>query len=188
MQAPRGRIVSVDVAKPKPSFVEVVPEQVETLRQVERVGGKFFVFLPEPFDVVFLQLLKVEQDVVGAFGGADQLVDLSDLKSKIAQLEVDLSGSRRRSSELILLLDERSAQIVCVVGEEAILSGEAHSRANINLPGKQEALIHELHKTGKPLVVVIMPSRAEFDAYDKTAADVAAWPWVRGNRCAAPAR
>jgi beta-glucosidase len=49
--------------------------------------------------------------------------------------------------------------IVCVVGEEAILSGEAHSRANINLPGKQEALIHELHKTGKPLVVVIMAGR-----------------------------
>jgi prolyl oligopeptidase len=39
--APRGRVMSVDVSKPKPSFVEVVPEQAETLRQVERVGGKF---------------------------------------------------------------------------------------------------------------------------------------------------
>jgi prolyl oligopeptidase len=39
--APRGRIVSIDVAKPKPSFVEVVPEQAETLQQVERVGGRF---------------------------------------------------------------------------------------------------------------------------------------------------
>jgi len=33
--------VSVDVAKAKPTFVEVVPEQAETLKQVERVGGKF---------------------------------------------------------------------------------------------------------------------------------------------------
>jgi prolyl oligopeptidase len=39
--APRGRIVSIDVARPLPSFVEVVPEQAETLQQVERVGGKF---------------------------------------------------------------------------------------------------------------------------------------------------
>ena len=39
--APRGRIVSVDVARAKPTFVEVVAEQVETLQQVERVGGKF---------------------------------------------------------------------------------------------------------------------------------------------------
>jgi beta-glucosidase len=49
--------------------------------------------------------------------------------------------------------------VICFVGEESILSGEAHSRANIDLPGKQAALIQELHKTGKPLVVVIMAGR-----------------------------
>jgi len=45
-------------------------------------------------------------------------------------------------------------------GEEAILSGEAHSRANIDLPGAQEELIKELAKTGKPIVLVIMAGRA----------------------------
>lgn len=44
-------------------------------------------------------------------------------------------------------------------GEEAILSGEAHSRANIDLPGAQEALIHQLSKTGKPIVLVVMAGR-----------------------------
>lgn len=44
-------------------------------------------------------------------------------------------------------------------GEEAILSGEAHSRADINLPGAQEELIIELSKTGKPIVLVIMAGR-----------------------------
>jgi len=39
--APRGRIVSIDVSKPQPTFVELVGEQPETLQQVERVGGKF---------------------------------------------------------------------------------------------------------------------------------------------------
>ncbi|MES1184773.1 MAG: prolyl oligopeptidase family serine peptidase [Myxococcales bacterium] len=39
--APRGRVVKVDVASRPPKFVEVVAEQTETLRQVERVGGKF---------------------------------------------------------------------------------------------------------------------------------------------------
>jgi beta-glucosidase len=52
-----------------------------------------------------------------------------------------------------------SDAVVCFVGEEAILSGEAHSRANIDLPGKQTALIQELRRTGKPLVVVIMAGR-----------------------------
>lgn len=45
-------------------------------------------------------------------------------------------------------------------GEEAILSGEAHSRANIDLPGSQEQLIKELSKTGKPIVLILMAGRA----------------------------
>jgi beta-glucosidase len=44
-------------------------------------------------------------------------------------------------------------------GEEAILSGEAHSRANIDLPGAQVQLLKELAKTGKPIVLVIMAGR-----------------------------
>lgn len=44
-------------------------------------------------------------------------------------------------------------------GEEAILSGEAHSRASIKLPGAQEKLIKELGNLGKPIVLVIMAGR-----------------------------
>lgn len=44
-------------------------------------------------------------------------------------------------------------------GEEAILSGEAHSRANIDLPGAQIQLLKELAKTGKPIVLVLMAGR-----------------------------
>ncbi|GHU72077.1 beta-glucosidase [Bacteroidia bacterium] len=45
-------------------------------------------------------------------------------------------------------------------GEEAILSGEAHSRADISLPGAQKELLAELAKTGKPIVLVVMAGRA----------------------------
>ncbi|QZE15092.1 glycoside hydrolase family 3 C-terminal domain-containing protein [Halosquirtibacter laminarini] len=49
--------------------------------------------------------------------------------------------------------------VVFCAGEEAILSGEAHSRAGITLPGAQAALIKELKKTGKPIVLVIYAGR-----------------------------
>lgn len=49
--------------------------------------------------------------------------------------------------------------IVFLAGEEAALSGEAHSRANIRLPGAQEALLAELKDTGKPVVMVLMAGR-----------------------------
>ncbi len=53
----------------------------------------------------------------------------------------------------------QSDVVVIVAGEEAILSGEAHSRASIKLPGAQEAMIRELAKVGKPIVLVIMAGR-----------------------------
>ena len=49
--------------------------------------------------------------------------------------------------------------VLMFLGEEMILSGEAHSRAYLNLPGAQEELVDEVSKTGKPLVVVILAGR-----------------------------
>lgn len=53
----------------------------------------------------------------------------------------------------------KSDAIICCVGEEAILSGEAHCRADIDLPGAQNALIKALAQTGKPLIVIVMAGR-----------------------------
>lgn len=49
--------------------------------------------------------------------------------------------------------------VVIFAGEEAILSGEAHSRADLRLPGDQEALIEAVASTGKPTVLVVMSGR-----------------------------
>lgn len=52
------------------------------------------------------------------------------------------------------------AQIVVLfLGEESILSGESHCRADIGLPGAQEDLVHVLAETGRPIVAVIMAGR-----------------------------
>ncbi len=49
--------------------------------------------------------------------------------------------------------------IVFFGGEESILSGEAHSRADIGLPDAQDSLSSALHQEGKPVVLVIMAGR-----------------------------
>lgn len=54
---------------------------------------------------------------------------------------------------------KRSDIILLFLGEEAILSGESHCRADINLPGAQELLAAELAATGKPVVTVILAGR-----------------------------
>ena len=52
-----------------------------------------------------------------------------------------------------------SDAVVMVLGEESILSGEAHCRADIGLPGGQEALVDAVAATGKPIVLVVMAGR-----------------------------
>lgn len=53
----------------------------------------------------------------------------------------------------------RADVVVCFVGEESILSGEAHSLANLDLQGAQSQLIKSLASTGKPVVTVVMAGR-----------------------------
>jgi beta-glucosidase len=49
--------------------------------------------------------------------------------------------------------------VLLFLGEEASLSGEASSRAYLDLPGAQEALVNEVAQAGKPTVAVIMAGR-----------------------------
>lgn len=48
---------------------------------------------------------------------------------------------------------------ILFVGEDHLLSGEARSRAFLNLPGAQEDLVNAVAATGTPVVLVIMAGR-----------------------------
>ena len=52
-----------------------------------------------------------------------------------------------------------SDAVVVFLGEESILSGEAHSRADIDLPGAQVELVRELRAAGKPIIAFILAGR-----------------------------
>ena len=49
--------------------------------------------------------------------------------------------------------------VVAFVGEEAILSGEAHSLSNLDLQGAQSDLLRAAKASGKPVVAVVMAGR-----------------------------
>lgn len=76
--------------------------------------------------------------------------------------EQALENSRSKNHEgfnAAINIARQSDIVIIFAGEEAILSGEAHCRANIGLPGDQEALIERIAETGKPIVLVIMAGR-----------------------------
>jgi beta-glucosidase len=49
--------------------------------------------------------------------------------------------------------------VVLAVGEAAMMTGEAASRASLGLPGVQQQLVEAIQTTGKPVVVVLMNGR-----------------------------
>ena len=61
--------------------------------------------------------------------------------------------------EEALEIAEWADTVVMFMGEESILSGEAHCRANIDLPGIQHELIEKIAELGKSTVLVVMAGR-----------------------------
>lgn len=75
----------------------------------------------------------------------------------------------------------RADVVLAFVGEEAILSGEAHSLANVELQGVQRQLIEALSSTGKPLVTVIMAGRQLVIADEVEASDAVLYAFHPGT-------
>jgi len=71
--------------------------------------------------------------------------------------------------------------VVMFVGEDYLISGEAHSRAFIDLPGAQEELINAVAETGKPVVLVIMAGRPLTFAAEIEKADAIVYAWHPGT-------
>lgn len=71
--------------------------------------------------------------------------------------------------------------IIVFVGEEAILSGEAHSLANLNLQGAQSELISRLKTAGKPLITVIMAGRPLAIKKETDTSDALLYAWHPGT-------
>ena len=69
--------------------------------------------------------------------------------------------SRERLSRFddIVAAARRADVVLVFLGEEAILSGEAHCLADLNLMGTQSELLAALKATGKPVIATVMAGR-----------------------------
>ncbi|WP_345800760.1 glycoside hydrolase family 3 N-terminal domain-containing protein [Microbacterium sp. AZCO] len=81
--------------------------------------------------------------------------------------DVEAAASAARESDVAIIL----------VGEPSALSGEAASRSDLRLPGRQEELIHAIARTGTPCVVVLVTGRplVVADWIDDAPTVVVAW-------------
>ena len=69
------------------------------------------------------------------------------------------SREKRARFDDVVAAARRADVVLAFLGEEAILSGEAHSLADLNLKGSQSELLAALQATGKPVVATVMAGR-----------------------------
>ena len=69
------------------------------------------------------------------------------------------SRQKRECFDDVTAAARRADVVLAFLGEEAILSGEAHSLADLNLKGSQSELLAALKAVGKPVVAVVMAGR-----------------------------
>lgn len=100
---------------------------------------------------------------------------------------LDYSRDKNEAGIARAVAAARAADVVVMVGgEEAVLSGEAHCRADISLPGAQTKMLEALKATGKPVVLIIMTGRPMTVAYETELADAVLYMF-HGGTMAGPA-
>lgn len=76
---------------------------------------------------------------------------------------------------------KKSDIVLLFLGEESILSGEAHCLADIKLQGVQSELVAELRKIGKPIVMIVMAGRPLTIEKEIEMSDAVIYAWHPGT-------
>ena len=118
----------------------------------------------------------------------NSVTPLTALKEKLGAAKINfakgLEISRTKSTQGFAEAVEaarKSDVVVLFLGEESILSGEAHSLANLNLQGSQTQLLEAVQATGKPVVMVVMAGRQLTIERELKLADAVLYAWHPGT-------
>ncbi|MFU8860143.1 MAG: glycoside hydrolase family 3 N-terminal domain-containing protein [Cyclonatronaceae bacterium] len=109
------------------------------------------------------------RDLIGSWSAAGDWTQsvtlLEGLKKRMPDVNfiyaegTGIDGDSREGFSEAVSAARRADLVILALGEAYWMSGEAASKVDISLPGLQEELAMELHKTGKPIVAVLMNGR-----------------------------
>ncbi len=97
-----------------------------------------------------------DKDTESVLDGLRQVLPDTDIQHVVG---CALKGDAVPDFETAVSAAENAEVTVMVLGEGEQMSGEAHSRAFLDLPGRQQELLEAVVATGKPVIVVLMSGR-----------------------------
>ncbi|MFA6231993.1 MAG: glycoside hydrolase family 3 N-terminal domain-containing protein [Rhodanobacter sp.] len=110
-------------------------------------------------------------EMQGAWGGAQHQPDVITLRAGLqARLKkiggellyapgTDINGDSEAGFAAAKHVAEQADVVVMALGESSSMSGEAGSRAHLDLPGNQQQLLEQIVATGKPVVLLVFSGR-----------------------------
>jgi beta-glucosidase len=168
-----GREVAVADPAMRPLVRRAAEESFVLLTNREQATGNSTLPLAAKAQRIALigPLADNAHEMVGAWSGAPVLSDVVTLRQALEARQKKLGGSLNyvRGTEIssdsqagfaaALEAARNSDVVVMALGEAAEMSGEAGSRAHLELPGNQEQLLEAVVATGKPVVLVLFSGR-----------------------------
>ena len=110
-------------------------------------------------------------EMQGAWGGAHKSSDVITLKAALEERAAATNGAVFYAQGTEILSDsdagftvaEQAARqadvVVMAMGESSAMSGEAGSRAHLDLPGNQQQLLERVVAVGKPVILLVFSGR-----------------------------
>ena len=90
-------------------------------------------------------------------------------------------GDDEQLKQEALRIAQQADVIVCAMGESAEMSGESSSRSKLEIPDVQQALMKELVKLGKPVVLLNFSGRATVLTWEQEHVDAILNVWFPGS-------
>ncbi|MCR4852903.1 MAG: beta-glucosidase BglX [Prevotella sp.] len=90
-------------------------------------------------------------------------------------------GDDEQLKQEALQIARQADVIVCAMGESAEMSGESSSRSKLEIPDVQQALLKELVKLGKPVVLLNFSGRATVLSWENEHVDAIMNVWFGGS-------
>jgi beta-glucosidase len=162
--------VTAAVAEHRPLVAQAAEESF-VLLQNNPVSGTPLLPLKRGTRIALIGPLADDpNEMQGAWGGARRASDVITLKDGLEEAArgggsvvmvkgTDISGT----SDAGFAEAENAARsadvVVMALGESSAMSGEAGSRAHLDLPGNQQQLLERIVATGKPVVLVLFSGR-----------------------------
>jgi beta-glucosidase len=110
-------------------------------------------------------------DMVGAWSGANNFGDVRTLRATMVERAqqngavltyakgTEISGTSDSGFAEAMAAAQNSDIAILALGESSDMSGEAASRAHLDLPGNQQKLLEAVVATGKPVVLLVFSGR-----------------------------